>query len=56
LEGFAPDYYLLIKAARYLRVEVWELAKQPTFWRDAALLCERAEAEALEAGVAKPIG
>ncbi len=43
-----PEYYGLIRAARYLGVPPWELAEQPIFWQDAALLVEGAELEAQE--------
>lgn len=38
-----PSWYLLIRAAKYLGVPPWELAKMPIFWRDAALAAESAE-------------
>jgi len=33
----------LIRAARYLGVAPWDLAKQPIFWKYAALAAESAE-------------
>jgi len=44
--GQAPDWYLLLRAARYLGVAPWELAQRPTTWRDWALAAEQAEAQA----------
>jgi len=44
--GEPPDWYLLIRAARYLGVAPWDLARQPVVWRDWALIAESAEAEA----------
>jgi len=41
-----PDWYTLIKAARYLGVAPWELAEQPTEWVAWAYACQSAEAEA----------
>ena len=43
-----PDYYPLIRAARYLGVKPWELLEQPKAWMDWASICESAE---LEAGI-----
>ncbi len=31
-----PDYYALIKAAKYLGVPPWELAERPTYWQEWA--------------------
>lgn len=44
--GALPDWYVLIRAARYLGTPPWELARQPTLWRDWALAAESAEAGA----------
>ncbi len=41
-----PDAYPLIRAARYLGVAPWELARQPICWMDWALLFESAEHKA----------
>jgi hypothetical protein len=38
-----PDWYPLIKAARYLGVAPWELADQPQVWMAWALTAEAAE-------------
>ena len=46
--GELPDYYLTVKAARYLGVAPWELMEQFKGWQDAALICESAEAKAVE--------
>ncbi|MDE2100092.1 MAG: hypothetical protein KGL39_22750 [Patescibacteria group bacterium] len=45
-----PDYYPVIRAARYLGVPPWDLLKQPRAWVDWALTCEAAESEAQEPG------
>jgi hypothetical protein len=37
---------MLIRAARYLRVAPWELAKQPVAWQEWALDAEYAETKA----------
>lgn len=41
--GYMPWWYPLIRAAKYLGVAPWELARQPRFWRDRALQAEAAE-------------
>lgn len=46
-----PDFYPLIRAARYLRVAPWDLAGIPEtrgcqVWINWALVCERAENQA----------
>lgn len=41
-----PDWYVLIRAARYLGTTPWELIRQPAVWRDWALMAEGAEAGA----------
>lgn len=41
--GAAPDWYVLLRAARYLGVAPWALAEQPVTWREFALAAERAE-------------
>ena len=46
--GSCPDWYPLIRAARYLGVPPWDLASQPDVWRGWALAAEAAEAEAAE--------
>lgn len=43
--GEAPDWWFLIRAARYLGVAPWELSKQPEFWMNAALVTENVELE-----------
>ncbi len=44
--GSCPEFYPLIKAARYLGVPAWELAAQPKVWMQWALVSEAAENEA----------
>ena len=46
--GEPPDWYIHIRAARYLGVAPWELSEQPVFWRAAALAAESAENDARE--------
>jgi hypothetical protein len=41
-----PDWYITLRAARYLRVAPWELAAQPAIWQEWALTAESAEAAA----------
>ena len=48
LIGVAPDWYPLLRAARYLGVAPWDLMQQSSLWTGWALTAERAEAEALE--------
>ena len=51
--GSVPDFYPLIRAARYLGVAVWELAKQPIYWQEVALISEAAELGAQSVKVTK---
>jgi hypothetical protein len=46
--GEAPDWYVHLRAAKYLGVSPWELADAPAFWRHAALVAESAESTAQE--------
>lgn len=39
-----PDYYPVIRAARYLGVAPWELLERPDCWTTWALNCENGEA------------
>ncbi len=41
-----PEWYPLIRAARYLRVAPWELARQPMVWLEMAEVAQASEAEA----------
>ena len=41
-----PTWYLVVRAARYLGVEPWELAKRPMIWTNWALAAENAENKA----------
>jgi hypothetical protein len=45
--GECPLEYRLIRAARYLGVAPWDLAKRPTYWQEWALICEKADILAL---------
>ena len=47
-----PEWYPLIRAARYLGVAPWELLEQQSAWMEYALMAESAEREA-EAMVAR---
>jgi hypothetical protein len=46
--GQCPEWYKLIRAARYLGVPSWELARQPVWWVDVAIIAEEAEAEMMK--------
>ena len=46
--GEAPDWYLLLRASRYLRVAPWDLADRPVWWQNLALTAEHAESDAQE--------
>lgn len=47
-----PDWYPLLRAARYLRVAPWELQEHSVAWQNWAIMAEAAENEA-EAARAK---
>ncbi|MGZ3677039.1 MAG: hypothetical protein ACXWQR_00545 [Ktedonobacterales bacterium] len=38
-----PDWYYLIRAARYLGVPPWELAERPIYWMEWANIAQNAE-------------
>lgn len=44
--GECPDWYSLIKAAKYLGVPPWELSAQPVAWQRFAESAMNAEAHA----------
>lgn len=44
--GAVPDWYLLIRAARYLGVPPWVLAEAPIYWMEWATIAQNAENEA----------
>ena len=44
--GAYPDWYPLIRSARYQGVKAWELARQPSYWMHWGLAAEAAESEA----------
>jgi hypothetical protein len=46
--GALPDWYTLLRAARYLQVAPWELLAQPQVWQEWALTAESAENEAMD--------
>ena len=41
--GAAPEWYVLLRAAKYLGVAPWELMEQPATWMNLALAAEGAE-------------
>jgi hypothetical protein len=41
-----PDWYALLRAAKYLGVTPWELAEKPICWLQWALTAETAENQA----------
>lgn len=41
--GEAPSWFNLIRAARYLHVPPWDLARKPIWWINAALATMAAE-------------
>jgi hypothetical protein len=43
-----PDWYGLLRAAKYLGVAPWELAERPVYWEQMAHVAENAEAGARE--------
>ena len=43
------DWYLLIRAARYLKVAPWDLVEQSIFWYHKALESETIDAEVEQA-------
>lgn len=42
--GEVPDWFLHLRAARYLGVAPWELSEQAVFWRNAALTAANVDA------------
>lgn len=46
--GECPEWYPLLRAARYLNVAPWELIERPQTWTDWALAAESAEDAARE--------
>lgn len=44
--GYAPEEYLLFRAARYVGVAPWELEQQSVYWLNHALKYESIENEA----------
>lgn len=41
-----PDWYVLVRAARYLGVAPWDLYEQPLYWQKWAQTAQNAENEA----------
>ena len=52
--GRCHEAYPLVRAAKYLGVAPWELAEQPTYWRDVALYFEAEERWAEAQAASKP--
>lgn len=46
--GAMPQWYILIRAARYLGVAPWEMMDQPKVWIEWALAAESAENHAMQ--------
>lgn len=46
--GYMPDFYPLFVAADRCNAKPWEMLEQPMIWRDWALICSTAEAQAQE--------
>lgn len=44
--GEVPEWYAVIRAAKYLGVAPWELLEQPIIWKEWAVMAENAEHEA----------
>ena len=44
--GEVPEWYAVIRAAKYLWVAPWELLDAPVYWKQWAVMAENAEAEA----------
>jgi hypothetical protein len=44
--GVIPDWYVLIRAAKYLGVAPWDLLNQPGIWTSWAITAQNAEADA----------
>lgn len=40
-----PEWFRLLRAARYLGVAPWELLRQPLYWQEWALTAEAVDAE-----------
>jgi hypothetical protein len=44
--GEEPDWYPVLRAAKYLGVPPWDLAERPIWWTEIALAAQSAEAAA----------
>lgn len=44
--GSPPEWYEIIRSARYLGVPPWDLLKMPVYWHNWARMAEDAEHEA----------
>lgn len=51
--GSLPDWYVVIRVARYLGVAPWDLVEQPRAWLEWALDAAAAEADAQKRDVKK---
>ena len=54
--GEVPEWYLVIRAARYLGVAPWDLIDQPQAWQQMALEAENAETDARNNDKPKKLG
>lgn len=48
--GECPDWYPLMRAARWMGVPAWELAEQPQVWTDWALIALAVDEEEKQSG------
>jgi hypothetical protein len=48
--GSAPEWYMVLRAAKYLGVAPWELLEHSSYWMHIALAAEWAEGKAKEDG------
>lgn len=46
--GELPEWYISLRAAKYLGCKPWELIEQPVIWQEYALAAVRAEGTAQE--------
>lgn len=49
--GECPEWYAIIRAAKYLGVAPWLLMEQPAVWMEWALIAESAENGAMQGQV-----
>jgi len=51
--GEIPEWYPYVRAARYLRVPLWDLLERPLVYTQIAMIAEGAENEAQDARMAQ---